>query len=224
MKNEQYQNLVEKRKKHTFPDGLSNPAIIENGIYDCEHIGAWSQWQGDLEAKILVIGQDWGDVAYFNAHKGKDDDKNTTNQNLQKLFLELGFDIGLPNSPIPNPIFFTNAILGIKGSSDTKQMSSSVKDSWIRNSNEHFTHELIDIIKPQFIITLGAKPLDAMRFMYKEIPNKKLSDLIENDNHIRLNNGIQLFAFNHCGGLGLANRSFENQLADWQKAKAIINP
>ena len=48
------------RKKFKFTD-LKEPSEIENGKYDKEDsIGPWSLWQGNLEAQILVIGQDWG--------------------------------------------------------------------------------------------------------------------------------------------------------------------
>ncbi len=221
MKKELYNDLVEKRKRHIFPEGLSNPVNLN---YDCSEIGAWTQWQGNLDAKILVIGQDWGDVNYFNDNKGKDRDDNPTNKNLKNLFCQLGFDIGLPNNPVKQPIFFTNAILGIKGDSQKKQMSGSVKTSWIKDSNDHFTKELISIIQPKIIITLGAMPLYAMKLLYsKSISSEKLGILIDK-NPIQLEKGIQLFAFYHCGGLGLANRKLENQLKDWQKAKSIINP
>lgn len=223
MKRELYENLVEKRKTHTdFPEGLQNPSEIEGG-FDCNHIGAWSKWQGNLDADILVIGQDWGDVNYFIKNGGVDKDDNPTNQNLQKLFSEIGINIGLPSKPIPQPVFFTNAILGIKGNIEQNQMSKPVKNQWIKHSNDNFTKELIGIIQPKFIITLGAKPLYAMQLMYSEIPKEKLSDLIDK-NPLKLNNGILFFPFYHCGGLGLANRKFEFQRIDWQKAKLYINP
>jgi uracil-DNA glycosylase len=224
MKDKIYQELVEKRKKHIFPEGLSNPNNLENGCYDrCNNIGAWSQWQGNLDAKILVIGQDWGDVNYFIENEGKDTDGNPTNKNLKTLFCQIGFNIGLPSTPKVQPIFFTNAILGIKGEIGKNQMSGSVKASWIKDSNEHFTKELISIIQPKIIITLGAMPLYAMQLIYpKTIPKEKLGVLVYK-NPIQVEENIRLFAFYHCGGLGLANRKMEDQKQDWLKMKPFIN-
>lgn len=222
-KQERYDQLVIKRKAHPFLDGLQNPSKIADGLHDCNHIGAWSQWHGDIDAKILLIAQDWGDVECFIRNKGKEDDNNPTNKNLQALFLKIGIDIGLPTQPKHQPVFFTNAILGIKGIEGEKKMSGAVKSSWIKDSNEHFTKELIDIIQPKFIITLGAKPLYALQIIYPEIQKEKLSILIHK-NPIQLNNGIQHFAFYHCGGLGLVNRKFDDQMQDWHKAKSFINP
>ncbi len=61
-KQEAYKKLVEKRKAIDCP---SNPSRIASGKYDCEHINAWSQWQNDLDAEILVVGQHFGTLEYF---------------------------------------------------------------------------------------------------------------------------------------------------------------
>jgi hypothetical protein len=146
-KQERYDLLVAKRKSFIFKD-LQNPSQIKDGMFDVNHVDIWSQWQGNLDAKIFVIGQDWGDVNYFIKHCGKDSDVNKTNLNLRELFNIIDVDIGLPNNPVPQSVFLTNAILGIKGVDGQGKMSGSVKTSWIRESTEIFTGELLDIIKP----------------------------------------------------------------------------
>lgn len=140
----QYKELVEKRKKYCFKE-LLNPSRIKNGIYDNDTaLGPWSLWQGNLDAHILVIGQDWGDENYYITNKGRDDDKNPTNINLIKLFQTLNIDIGKPSQPNTNaPTFFTNAILGIKQNG----MSSKVKSLWEKESTEEFLKPLIEIIQ-----------------------------------------------------------------------------
>ena len=143
-----------------------------------------------------------------------------TNKRLRELFLSIGFEIGVPNKPVPQPIFFTNAILGIKENTK-KGLSSSVKMEWVKDSTEHFTKELIEIIEPKIIITLGTKPLYAMRLLYDKIPNEKLSSIIDT-NPICLKKDVHLFALYHCGGLSLVNRKPEKQFEDWQKIKSFI--
>lgn len=221
-KQERYEQLVIKRKAHTFSEGLQNPSTINDGEFDRHvHIGAWSQWHGNIDAQILVIAQDWGDVECFIRNKGEEDDKNPTNKNLQALFLGAGIEIGIPTQPKPQSIFFTNAILGIKGEKGEKQMSKAVKTSWIEESTTHFTKELINIIQPKVIVTLGRKSLYAMGLIYSEIKGKKLNNLIQ-ENPQTLDNGIQLFAFYHCGGWGLVTRSLEQQKADWKRISDFI--
>jgi len=101
-KDVRYSELVEKRKKYCF-NGLLNPSQIKGGIYDNKTaLGPWSLWQGNLDAQILVIGQDWGDENYYITNKGNDDDKNPTNSSLIKLFQTLDIDIGNPMKPNTN--------------------------------------------------------------------------------------------------------------------------
>ena len=73
LKTKLYQEIVNERKNHKFPPGLINPSKIEKGIYDTgTHIGSWSKWQGNLGAKIMVIGKEWGNVSYYIKNKGMD--------------------------------------------------------------------------------------------------------------------------------------------------------
>lgn len=215
-KHEKYQQLVAKRKTDCFfqQEGLINTAEYKNGVYDCNEIGAWSQWHGDLDAKIVIVGQDWGDECYLVKNQGKDRDDNPTNQNLKTLFSLIGFELGtcIPESSHKKGLFFTNAILGIKKGG----MSNSVKDIWIRRHTAEYTKELLNIIQPQIIITLGKKAYKSMRYIKPDLPDAKLNELIEIDN-IEIQSNQFLFPRYHCGGLGLANRNWEKQKGDWLK-------
>jgi len=215
----QYNKLVSKRKSFTFSEGLVNPSQIENGKYDSiEHVGPWSAWHGDLDAKVLVIGQDWGDVKYYLSHKGYDIDSNPTSKNLVELFSMLGVDIGLPNNPNKNAkVFFTNAILGIKDGG----MSSSVNAKWVNEGAKEFLAPLIEIVQPEIIITLGTNPYKAIAEVFglkKSIPLKELSS----KEPVMLDDGKLLFPMFHCGGLGLRNRSLDLQKEDWLKVKKYV--
>jgi len=213
-----YKKIVSKRKAYKFPEGLVNPSEVLNGIYDIEdHIGPWSAWQGNINADILLVGQDWGSVDFFIECEGGHLDHSITNRHLRELFHILGIEIGYPDHPEPDtPVFFTNAVLGLKDGS----MTSTIKSSWLKNGAETLLKPIIDIIEPKIIITLGKKAYDAMSIIY---PLKKdaLKNLI-NINPIELPDGTLLFAFYHCGGLGVASRNFELQKKDWEKIKEHI--
>ena len=209
---EKYNQLVAKRKKFEFAQGLLNPSQIENGKYDTgKHIGPWSAWQGNLNAKILLIGQDWGDIDYYRNNCGCDTDNNPTNKNLIELFKTIGIDIGLPSKPnYSAPTFFTNSILGIKDGG----MSAQVTSLWAKESTENFLIPLLNIIEPKIIVTLGTMAYGEVARVYK-LPKQPLRKLIKTP--IKLSDGKYLFAMYHCGGLGLANRSLELQKQDWAK-------
>ncbi|WP_414469262.1 uracil-DNA glycosylase family protein [Methanobacterium sp. ACI-7] len=213
-----YKELVKKRKNYKFSKGLKNPSEIEGGVYDKEdHIGAWSKWQGNLNAEIMLIGQDWGDVDFFIKCKGEHLDDTPTNKNLRKLFKLIGIDIGYPNNPnLSAPVFFTNAILGLKEG----RMNTPIKYSWVKNDAEEFLKPTIDIVNPKIIMTLGGKTYNAMAHIYGLRINN-LKEIIHK-NPIKLKDGKLLFAMYHCGNLGTANRKFELQKKDWEKIKEYL--
>ncbi len=216
-KQTEYDSLVQKRKQFQFAEGLYNPSQIDGGIYDqANHLGPWSVWQGNLDATILIIGQDWCDVDCYRQSKGKDDDANPTNRNLAQLLKEsLGIDVGSATRPNQTaPIFFTNAILGMKAEG---KMSGRVKTSWVRQSSEHFLLPLLHIVNPKIVITLGRIAYQAMAYLHPALPYKRLSELVDSNHPIPLNERMRLYAMFHCGRLGLANRPFERQLEDWRK-------
>lgn len=69
----QYQALVEDRKMCNACTGLIpkmiNPSSIESGKYDTDQIGPWTQWQGDLNAELMIVGQDWGGPTILSTRK-----------------------------------------------------------------------------------------------------------------------------------------------------------
>src|SRR5437868_8013962 len=89
-KREQYIELVTARKGCRQCQGLTNPTACAGGKYDSDEIGPWTRWQGSLDAELMVVGQDWGDVAYFESHLGLDEARNPTNRRLRELLAEAG--------------------------------------------------------------------------------------------------------------------------------------
>ena len=210
-KKDAYQALVEKRKSFKFHHGLLNPSEIESGRYDSDHIGAWSKWQGNLDADILLVGQDWGDTHYFIENQGNDIDDNPTNRNLIELFLCLGIDIGMPSKPNDMaPVFFTNSILGIK---EDGRMAGKVSQSWARQCTDEFLKLLVKIINPKVIITLGTYAYSEVAYMYG-LKKGTLKNLISESPEIKVGNTVICPRY-HCGGLGLANRKLPLQKQDW---------
>lgn len=61
-KQERYDRLVSERKQCRCQEcrPLCNQSQICGGAYDYNQIGSWSLWHGNLDAKIVVVGRDWG--------------------------------------------------------------------------------------------------------------------------------------------------------------------
>src|SRR4051794_35762952 len=97
---DRYKALVERRKAYD-PErfGLANPSAPNLRKYDSNEIGPWTRWANDLDADLMVVGQDWGDERYFLVNKGLDNPNNPTNRSLREL-LEF---VGRPVPPPPSP-------------------------------------------------------------------------------------------------------------------------
>src|SRR4051812_15532844 len=97
-KRRRYDALITARKGCGLCSGLANPSQCMNGTFDCAQVGPWSAWQGNLNAPVMIVGQDWGDVAWFIRQKGKTSDASETNNTLIQLLLSIGIKIQLPRN------------------------------------------------------------------------------------------------------------------------------
>lgn len=208
-----YNHIVDKRKEYKFDDiEICNPTAL-NIAFD-EHLNAWGYWHGNLNADILLIGQDFGDQTYYLNNGGKDDPKNATNVNLSYLFGELGINTGQSDDPNTDAkLYFTNAFLGVKKGG----MAAPIKKAWFADTAKKFIRPLIQLIEPKIIIAMGSKAYEVVSLIYKldQKPMKKIVDT----NPILLDNNKKLFVVYHCSKLGMANRNFDAQREDWRKIR-----
>lgn len=220
-----YQALVEMRKKHRFPEGLLNPAEIEGGRFDSNHVSPWSRWQGSLDADVLIVGQDWGDLPYFLRNGGVDDDHELTCTNLREMALAAGWDIGTPHAPLPQRLFFTNAVLGIRAAAGK---SGTPPVAWVKDSL-HFLVALLDVIQPKVVVSLGTAAYRACRLAIQGSQRDSSLSIGAPLSQIHAQNPIlrpgkpTMFAFYHCGPLGLVNRSRELQRQDWKHLRQHLD-
>lgn len=207
-----YKQLVQKWKAYTFKtDDIVNPSMLN--IEHDEHLNAWAYWCGNLDADTILIGQDFGDAAYYINNKGKDEPGNPTNLNLQILFKQTGIelnDIDEDNSHLK--LYFTNAVLGAK---TTGGMAGQIKKEWYKDTARRFTKELIEIINPKSIIAMGSTALDALAIIYN-LQFKNMKEAVQQNPH-KLPDNRTLYVVYHCSKLGQVNRKFEEQKEDWRK-------
>lgn len=211
-KTKAYQELVGFRKSFEFQEGLKNPSQTD---FDLNEIEPWAQWQNNLNAELLIIGQEFCDFDTFNNCRGTVEKEEgnyefPSNKNLAEYLKMIGHDPGHPLKPNKSAkLFFTNCVMGLKDGS----MSSNFKDKWINESRINFLEPLIKIIDPNVIICIGAKPTKSIFRTYK-IKYISMKYHVGHSPYPVENKLI--FPVYHTGGLGLRNRSKENQLKDWQ--------
>lgn len=211
-----YRHLVALRKAHRFPRGLLNPAEIQNGRFDSGHLGPWANWQSDLWAEVVIVGQDGGNEALFLKGRGIADDQ--TSLNLMEMVKQAGWDLGTPSAPKHQPFFLTNAVLGIRASDCG---AKAPRKAWIDDSVP-FLIRLLDIIRPRAVVSLGGA---AQRACHRVWSGPSLDGGCPHPPSLHqahacsplLRPGMPAwFAFYHCSPLGLSNRSLGHQVEDWR--------
>jgi uracil-DNA glycosylase family 4 len=221
-KDRQYMVLVQKRKVCHICKGLTNPGDFKRGNFDSDQIGPWSLWQHDLNADLMIVGQDWGDTKYFEKWGGRDqNDGNPTNKNLQELLKSIGIIIGKPRDEQKHHIFMTNLILCLKEGG----LQAPVSDEWFSLCTKQFFKPLVEIIRPMAILALGERTskfiLNAYEVNYRR--NASLKTMIIEHSPFKLTSQILLFPLYHCGAMGInRNRTLKEQLNDWQNIKRFL--
>ncbi len=224
-KNRSYASHVYSRKVCKACPALTNPSdVYESGIcLDSGEIGPWSLWQNSLDARILLVGQDWGDIKGFRQQGGRDSENSETNRNLIKLFGSIGISIKGPDSEEKHQdLFFTNAVLCLKEGG-----AQAVTDkSWFETCGKMFLRPLIELVEPKVVIALGEKAYRAiMDAYYKPIPKyKKYSEVVEIEDGIWLNGKNRLFPVYHPSRRIINTyRPMDVQFKDWLKIKKYMD-
>jgi len=213
-KQRQYNELVQSRKQCRACAGLKNPACRGFNKFDSDEIGPWSRLHGDLNAKLMIVGQDWGGQQYYRDFKGLDDLDNPTMNNLQHLLAKIGMDVSTTTyAPQKRGLFLTNAILCLKSGG----LQAKIDRSWLANCGERFLRKQIEIVSPKIVVGLGSDAFNAIlvSFGQKEM---KLSDAILDKSGVPLSSTTRLFAAYHCGaGTINRNRDLKTQTRDWNR-------
>ena len=211
-----YAALVERRKACRACCGLTNPSVVQGGQWDSEHIGPWSLWLGDLDAEIMVVAQDWGDVDYFIRNRGRDERNNPTNMMLAKLMRHAGYEIGTFQEPAPNArVFLTNAVLCLKSGG----MQAKLNDDWAPTCGRRFLKVLVEIVAPKFVVAFGGVALEAVAISYGLALKKgDLKRVVTASQPIPLNARTSLLAVYHCSPRVLnTHRPLPRQIEDWKQ-------
>lgn len=243
-KQERYADLVRERQEYDPSSvGLVNPSQVDQGKYDVPHMGPWTAWAHDLNADLMVVGQDWGDVDYYATNRGYDNPRNPTNIALQTLLLSVG-------RPIPPPpsesdavgadaltandakhsdratcrVWLTNALLWLKSGG----LSAPVDKAWFGEPSRPLLKAQVDLVQPRVIVALGEKAYDCLLAAYG-LPHRRgpFKDAVESSTGIEIRVGDQptkILAVYHCGArIQNTLRSLDKQLEDWKHVRIELD-
>ena len=232
MKKDEFRRLVEDVSKcHicerlvTLPH-IENSESLENDDHglDTDHpyINRWNLWQGNLDADIMVIGQDYGQKEDGVAVEvcSWSNKKDQTNVRLKELF-EKAFKIDLDSNE--SPLFFTNMANCYR----KKRTSGGMHSGWLPICANKYMERLIRIIRPKIIIVLGRSAFEALHCMenlsvqcldFIKSGKESYAEMIQHLYQIDLGDEkIDVFPVYHPGANSQINRTFEQQIEDWKK-------
>jgi uracil-DNA glycosylase family 4 len=213
-----YSELVTSRKACRRCSGLTNPSVCEGGRLDSDHIGPWSRWQGNLDAQLMIVGQDWGDTRYLLQNSGLEKPGNPTNRTLASLLGSIGIEIGPPGDAAgADVVFFTNAFLCLKEGG----LQGDVWPEWFANCSPYLRRQ-IEIISPKVVVGLGQRAYENVlrAFDFKPPPFRSA---VEDERGTVLPTGARLFAAYHCGARIMnTHRPLSAQLRDWERIGRVL--
>jgi uracil-DNA glycosylase len=187
--------------------------------FDPPVVSHWEQWLGHRNPKLLVVGQDFGNVGYFVRNRGRDEPHNPTNENLHKLLAAAGIDAKRPSQQdLAARVFLTNSILCIKEG----MMSGPILASWVDNCTERHLLPLVRYLKPPVVVGMGSAGWRAVRRVFALTDAPRLISRAAGYDWLATD-ATQVFAVGHCGPLGIINRPWPQQLADWRRIGAFVS-
>jgi len=206
--------------------------VRENTYYSPHKIGYWSDAFPNYDAKLMIVGQDWGTLIYLDKFIKDNGNKipnpyrekgNPTWENLINFLEEAWFK---PFGEYFENIYLTNAVLCLRNWS---QMTGSIPMQYFKNCFP-FLKEQIDIVKPKIIATLGATVFQVLARNYNiKLRHKTFRDIVANYKKDALitEEGFYIYPLYHTGGLGLRNRKMAKlhvePVEDFKRLKELFD-
>ena len=166
----------------------------------------------------MVVGQDFSDAEYFQQNRGRDDQNSPTNRNLRQLLAAAGITAGQPPEPDPaSRVYLTNSVLCLKSGG----MAGPIQDAWVRNCTPRQLAPLLAHLQAPFVVAMGRQAWRAMRLLFPAMDMPRGIKEAAGTSWVAPS-GTRVFAVGHCSGLGLVNRPWAQQVADWQAIGTVL--
>jgi len=176
---------------------------FDNGAWDFDHVVPWTKSARNVDAKLMIIGQDWA------SEKSLRDPKHNTPDRVA-LRKELGQDPHLPTNKnlkrwlglfdvTWEQIYATDVSVFIKPGLITNKVPMSV----LKHCAERYTIPELKIVRPLMAICLGANTFNSLRLALGR-SRMRLREALQPNAHT-YENGTEIYGVPHAGGLGLAS-------------------
>lgn len=216
--------LIDQRRSETNSEycHLHN---FDGGYWDFDFLVPWTKSACDLDAQLMIVGQDWASEEFLRKHNSiqkRADRKETgqdawlqTNKKL-KVLLKNHFALEFANT------YATDVSVFIKPG----KMSGDVPMSDLLYCAKKYTLPQIAIVQPRVVLCLGAKTFNSVRAAIPERQRMKWSEAQLPSSHTiykgsetyGIYEGSEIYGVPHTGGQGIANaRGNENVDRIWKQ-------
>lgn len=199
--------------------GLVNASAVRDGVFDSDHMSPWTASFGDLHARVIVVGQDWGDQRAFEKQAGRDWPSSATNRMLRTLMASAGLAVPDTGQGESSGVFLTNAVLCFRTAGGCQ---GPVQSQWFQNCGSRFLRPQIELINPGAVVCLGQRAHGAVLAAYGLPPARNWRAAVEGAG-VALPGGPVAYAVYHCGQRIL--NTHRNQIAqhrDWKRIGEMI--
>jgi uracil-DNA glycosylase len=209
-KKEELAALLALRRLETHPTYLSL-SQYEGGFYDLDFVVPWTAGAQNIDAALMIIGQDWISEKYLERNSAPEmrltrkemgqDSKLPTNKNLKKLLKE-HFDLRFSDT------YATDVSVFIKPG----KMDAAVPMKDLEYFAKKFTLPQIRAVEPRMVLCLGERTFNALRRAISE-SRMKLSQACLPTAHTRAE-GAEVYGVPHTGSWGSMNAGGEARVSE----------
>ncbi len=196
-------------------DGYASIGDFHDGIFECDHVSPWTKSGCNVDAEIMIVGQDWSssdalgrDPPDLHSAALGFSPKFPTNSNLDDL-LERHFGLNRAECYLTNLFPFIkpgNASTGIP-----------LKDLVV--SAQRFTLSEVQIVSPQLVICLGRRTFLALMRAVGLKGSPKMDQAVNSPFEFA---NAMIHCVAHTGALGMNNRGRGQVEKDWQQLAASM--
>ncbi len=154
-KRKELRKLAKRRQAHRL-EHHACLADFHNGFYECNHVSPWSKSACNVDAEVMIIGQDWASSNVLEREPDEDrrrfgqDCSSCTNTNLREFLGYMGLQF--------RETYATNVFPFIKWGA--KDEDIPFRD--LVSCAEIYTLPQIEIVSPRMAICLGQKAFNAV--------------------------------------------------------------
>lgn len=201
--------LAEKRKA-TERKGYHCLGDIHGGFYECDHVSPWTKSGKNVDAAVMIVGQDWSSYEVLaneppnlDVAKRGFDESFPTNRTLDDLLHE-HFDMRRADC------YLTNLFALVKAG----RASAPIPMKDLVWSAGEFTIEEVRIVAPQLVICLGLRTFRALARAVGQKPPRTLHQAIKSSFE---HGPSTIHCVAHTGALGMNNRGRARAANDWER-------